>query len=491
MNKLPLLYDPELFAEVAKSVTAELKNHLEEARQPESSVMGKKTPDELIELARAALNGFDFNSASIDQTRKQTIGRAQDLARTFLSTTTKLHSPNYMGHQVNPPVPVATAFAALGATLNPGLAVYEMSQFGFAIERALIEKLGPFIGWKKDSYDGIITSGGTLANLTAILSARNRKYPQAFATGLAGKKPAILTSQDSHYSISRAAGVMGLGADSVFKVPLDRKRRLDPQALDRIFNDAQAKGFEPFCIVASSGSTPYGAFDPLSEIADFAEKHQLWFHVDGAHGASLLLSNKLKSRLTGIERADSITWDAHKMMFVPSLCTFLLYRNKQESYLPFQQDAPYIFANDPARAVYDSGLRTFECTKGSIALPVWALWSLFSDQVFTLLIESVCAATHEFYRMVKNAPDFEALHEPECNIFCFRYQPPGRPPLSVSEHDVLQRKIRERLIKDGRFYITGTVIDGAYALRVTIINPRSEAVHFRGLLDSIREIAKL
>ena len=458
--------------------------HLEKTQDSSHPVIRTQSPQDLVERATEYLDGGTLEYRSHEDVTL----RARAMVQEILSSTTQLHSPNCMGHQVNPPIPIAGAFTGLGGVLNPGLAIFEMGQFIAALERALIAKLGRLVGWPEGNYDGIITNGGTLANLTAILTARNKKFPHIFTKGIGASRPALLVGADSHYSISRAAGVLGFGTAQVIKIPLDGKRRMNPKHLAEKFESAVQMGLEPFAIVAAAGSTPFGAFDPLEEIGKFAKLKELWLHVDGAHGGPFLFSQKHKHLLQGIESADSITWDAHKTMFVPSLCTFLLYKEKRDSYLSFQQDAPYIFGDGEQRAAFDAGLRTFECTKGPIALPVWALWSLFSEKLFAELIEKVLGATATLYEMVEAAPDFKALHIPECNIFCFRYLPTKLKENSEENRDQLQRRLRESIVADGRFYITGTVIDGEYALRVTVSNPATEREHFASLLEKIRSL---
>ena len=483
MEDLDFLYDPKLFERVSHLLTGELTRYLGESREPACSVAEPEAPERLIEKAEAFLARGDESHPSADEV----VTRAQSLVREFLSSTTRLQSPNYMGHQVNPPVPVAGAMTILSGVMNPGLAVYEMSRFAAAIERSLIARLGVRVGWKPGDFDGVITSGGTLANMTALLTARNWKYPKAWSEGVVGKRPAILAGADSHYSIARAAGVMGLGIDQVIKVPLDASRRLDVSRLEETYQKAVASGLDPFCIIGASGTTPVGAFDPLLRIARFAKEKSLWFHVDAAHGGSLLLSEKHRGLLDGIAEADSIAWDAHKMMFVPSLCTFLLYRDKKTSYLPFQQEAPYLFSvEDETRMAVDSGLRTFECTKGAIALPVWSMWAMFGEKIFGRLIDKTIGTTKLFHDLIAETGDFVPIHRPEANILCFRYVPEKMKKAPLAELGAFQKSVRDKLVADGRFYITGSAFDGIYCLRVTIINPSTGREEILALLDHIR-----
>jgi L-2,4-diaminobutyrate decarboxylase len=416
---------------------------------------------------------------------------ARMLARQFLEDTNPLHSPHYMGHQVPPPVPLAAAFAAVGAVSNPGAAVFEMGPSSVAAEKALSERMGKYLGWKPGTFDSIVTHGGSLANLTAILAARNTRFPGFWKTGRGDRKPAILASRDAHYSISRAAGIAGLGSDSVIKVGVDSRRRIDPVLLSESFDEAVANGYEPFCVVSSSSSTSVGAFDPLEQIADFARERGLWLHADAAHGGGLLLSRRHRGLLKGIERADSVTWDAHKMMFVPALSTFLFYRDAKNSYAPFEQDAPYLFDPQADDSIaYDPGLRTVECTKGPLSIVLWALWSCFGPEAIEAMVDRVIDTTRSFYDLLTESPDFVPLHEPECNILCFRYLPPeldGIPAAKISE---LQQNLRQRLLKTGKFYITGTRLDGIYTLRVTLMNPAVTISDLENLLEEIRRLAR-
>jgi L-2,4-diaminobutyrate decarboxylase len=173
------------------------------------------------------------------------------------------------------------------------------------------------------------------------------------------------------------------------------------------------------------------------------------------------------------------------MMFVPALSTFLFYRDARNSYKPFEQDAPYLFDPEEDDSIaYDPGLRTVECTKGPLSLVPWALWSCFGPEAIAGLVERSIETTRAFYEMLQAAPDFVPLHEPEANILCFRYQPEG-----LERVGEVQQRLRQRLLKSGRFYITGTKLDGTYALRVTVTNPAVTTEVLGELLDHIRSLA--
>jgi L-2,4-diaminobutyrate decarboxylase len=472
-EKLKQVYSPEPFGKMGTHFVSALTTYLKDAQQNPTPVFPLLEKSALLEKA---LRSLKEAPASTDQSAVS--DRFSRLCGEFLKNAQRIHSPHCMGHQVSPPVPAAALFDGLASFTNQGLAVGEMGPFAMAAERAIVQELGQLIGWGK-GFDGIATGGGTLANLTAILAARNRRYGDAWEKGAPKNlRPALITSAESHYSVSRAAGVLGIGTSQVIKAPLDKKRRLDSSALPELIDEAKAKGLDVFCIVASCPSTPIGAFDEIPKIAAIAQKHGIWCHVDGAHGASVLFSEKHKHLVQGIEMADSVIWDAHKLLFVPSLSTYLLFKNDSDSWGSFQQEAPYLFDRvDDEQMRFNAGLRTFECTKRGLSVALWGVWSLYGRELFSDLVDLTFANTREFYEMLRQDPAFEALHEPECNIICFK--------LLGADQAALRRKLQE----SGDFYITTTKLDGEAVLRLTLMNPLTESHHLEGLLSTLKRLA--
>jgi L-2,4-diaminobutyrate decarboxylase len=200
-----------------------------------------------------------------------------------------------------------------------------------------------------------------------------------------------------------------------------------------------------------------------------------------------LLSPRHRHLLAGLDRADSLIWDAHKMLFVPALCAFVFYRNKAHKFETFRQHAPYLFdPSAPGLAEYDSGLRTVECTKRAAAFGLWGLWSLFGPQLFADLVDVTFARGHELYEKLAAAPDFEPLHEPQCNIVVFRHVPAALRDAPPERLGRFQLEVRRRLIESGEFYIVSTNLDGVGALRVTVINPLTHTEHLDQLLEALR-----
>ena len=413
------------------------------------------------------------------------------LVEIMLAHGHNLHDPRYIGHQVAAPSPLAGLFDAVGSITNQAMAIYEMGPWATAAEWAMVEELGRQIGWNPGEFYGLVTNGGSLANLTALLTARNVTLGDSWeqGPGRPGPPPVLVVHSDAHYSVSRSAGVLGLGTRNVIRTALDDRRRIDPGRLDSLLAELRAKGHPIVAVVACACSTPIGAFDPLEQVAEVCGRHGVWLHVDAAHGGSACLSPTHRHLVAGLARADSVAWDAHKMLFVPALCAFVFYRHAAHRFETFRQDAPYLF--DPAApglAEFDSGLRTIECTKRAAAFGLWGVWSMFGQQLFADMVDVTFAMGRTFYEKLSVAADFVPLHEPQCNIVVFRYVPQR---LRGAEPDVLGRfqlELRRRVVESGEFYIVSTKLNGVGALRVTIINPTTTPEHLDRLLDTIREI---
>lgn len=239
-------------------------------------------------------------------------------ARILESFAVQVTHPRYLG-LFNPSVrPVTVAADALVAAYNPQLAAYSHSPGAIEMERHALRSLGALIGMPPDAAM-TFTSGGAEANLTAVLAALAHRYPDWAERGLAGlnARPVIYASEESHHSFVKIARLAGLGTDALRLVPVDGRLRLDPLALSKSIAQGRAEGFEPLAVVATAGTTGAGVIDPLSAVADVAESAGAWLHVDAAFGGSAALSARLRPALSGIERADSVTWDAHKWLQVP------------------------------------------------------------------------------------------------------------------------------------------------------------------------------
>jgi L-2,4-diaminobutyrate decarboxylase len=238
-------------------------------------------------------------------------------------------------------------------------------------------------------------------------------------------------------------------------------------------------------VVASACSTATGSYDDLSSIADFCEESNLWMHVDGAHGMGVLFSEKYKDFVRGVERADSVVIDFHKMLLVPALNTLIMFKNSERSFETFAQKASYLFQKSVNKPWYDSAIRTIECTKSSLGIIAYTALKYYREDYYKDYIDRQYDLAKSFADLIKSTGDLELAVEPESNIVCFRFAP--------DRHDdhVLDRvnaEIRARIIKDGSFYIVQAELDKKIWLRVTIINPVTSENDLRNLIILIRKI---
>ena len=480
-------YAPEVFEKASQRLSGLLTKYMSDAESSQGDVLPWRPPAELVELGHQVLDE-SVTASSLDPESAEK--RFTKIVEVMLTHSHRLHDPRYIGHQVPAPVPLGGLFDAVGSVTNQVMAVYEMGPWATAVERVMVETLGREIGWTPGEFTGVVTHGGSLANLTALLTARNIRLPDVWNRGLANPKqgePVIVAQADSHYSIARAAGVMGLGVKNVIPVPLDERRRMDPVELESILERLETEGRPVIAVVAGACATPIGAFDPLREIGKICRSREIWLHVDAAHGGAALLSPKYRPLLDGIDQADSVVWDAHKMLFTPGLCAFVFYKDKRHADRTFHQEAPYLFdPTAPELAVYDSGVRTLECTKRAAAFGIWGLWAMFGRQLFVDLVETTFSMGTVFHEKLDAAEDFVPLHRPQCNIVAFRHVPEA---LRNAPSDVLGRfqfELRRNLIESGEFYIVSTALDGVGALRATVMNPLTQPEHIDALLDALR-----
>jgi len=401
----------------------------------------------------------------------------------------RLWHPMYMGHQVAVPLPAAVWTEPLIAMMNQSVAVREMSPSTTRIEAGLIDWLCGLVGWRQSDDarpGGTFTSGGTEAIFSSLLAARNAVRPEWAASGVSGRG-AIVCGEHAHYAVRRAASELGIGADGAVSVP-SRGYRMDTQALEGVLADLDRTGVQRIAVVATAGSTATGSFDDLRAIADVCDRHGIWLHVDAAHGGSALLSSspERRARLRGIERARSISWDPHKMMLLPLSAGVVLVRDERSLERAFSQQAPYLFHGGAGR-VQDQGVRSFMCSRRVDALKLHVALQRYGTEGLGALYDRLCDTTLELYEMLRRQPDFEALHEPECNILCLRFR---GADLDDATLDEVNRRLRMAYNDSGIGWITTTVLEGRRVLRAVLMNPLSDASHLQRMLDALRGLAR-
>ncbi|MEM8906514.1 MAG: aminotransferase class I/II-fold pyridoxal phosphate-dependent enzyme, partial [Bacteroidota bacterium] len=409
-ERLRKAFAPETFRQQGHQLIDLLADHLEACLQAiPNQVIPWQAPQEAFEQWKR-----DY----------QTSDQSDPLSffQQLIEQSIYLHHPRYLGHQIAPPVPVAALSGLLSDLLNNGMGVYEMGIGATAIERLVVKEVSHHLGFDQQA-GGFLTSGGTLANLTALLAARSLKASAAIWEKGSQKQLAILVSEEAHYCVDRAVRIMGWGTEGIVKVAVDGQFRMRTDLLESTLVKAQKENKEVIAVVGSACSTSTGTYDQLDAIADFCERHQLWFHVDGAHGAAAIFSSKYQHLLQGIHRADSVVMDFHKMMMTPALATGLFFRREQDSYQTFSQKAQYLWEQTQKQEWHNLAKRTFECTKYMMSIKVYSIFRTHGPALFDDFVTTLYDLGQTFAGLIEDHPHFELAVLPQTNILCFRWNP--------------------------------------------------------------------
>ncbi|MFI5256971.1 MAG: pyridoxal phosphate-dependent decarboxylase family protein [Gemmatimonadales bacterium] len=461
--------------DAAMQFAALAAGYLADTRTGEGPVSSPRTPAEL--------------AARFDEPMPQDGSPLADVVRRLrdevLPDCNRLYHPRYAGHQVSAPLPAAIWTESLTAALNQSLAVSEMSPTGTALEHRVIRWMCDLVGYGAGS-GGTMTSGGTEATLTGLLAARSAAIPDVWSRGVGAEPPVVVCGEHAHYAVARAVGEMGLGMDHCVIVP-SRDWRMDVIALGATLDDLAARGRKVMAVVATAGSTATGSFDDLEAIELLCEKRGLWLHVDGAHGASALLSERHRHRVRGIERARSIAWDPHKMMLLPLSAGVVLVREERDLESAFSQRAPYLFHGGDGERVWDQGVRSFLCSRRADVLKLWVAFQRYGSRGLGLLYDHLCDVAMTMHELLEAHESFAVLHRPECNILCFRWI--GDGTLGDDELDVVNRELRERYNRSGAGWITATNLGGRRVLRVTVMNARTGSREVEEIVEGLARTA--
>lgn len=470
-------FDFNIFKKVTPLAIKKLSKNISNG---DSRGLQLSSPNKLMELV------VDYSKRNRQSSNTLDLECLEEIIDLYIATGIPVYSTGYMGRQFSGVIPLAGLTDLLTSMMSQPSSFYESAQLPSMLEKAIAKEFGEFIGWKTGTFDMLTTSGGSLANITAILTARNCKIPD-FSNSINSSKsiPAIAVSSDVHYSVKRAAGILGIGDEQIIYLPTNSKGQICMLQAEKTLKNAENDGFHIFCLVATAGTTAIGAIDPLEDLAALCQRKKYWFHVDGSHGGSFLISEKLKERLKGIQYVDSFALDAHKTMFLPAACTLLFYKNKESPKQTFHKEASYIFENESND--FDGGEKSFECTKRPMIMNLWVPWVVYGKKVFAQKLEGLCDMTLQAYYKLESSIHFEPLHIPQANILCFRYiSKNNNVPKGVDFQIIIRDKIKE----GGKFFISKVELEGNTALRVVFMNHEINIGHFESLLDEINTIGQ-
>jgi aromatic-L-amino-acid decarboxylase len=414
--------------------------------------------------------------------------------------------PRFFGYVASPSTPAGAYADLLASALNQNVTSWRSSPAATEVERAVVRWLAELVGYASEAF-GLLTSGGSMANLTALLAAHRTHAPaDTPRRGLSAlKRPmTVYASAEVHLSIPKAADILGLGREHVRAVEVDEKFRLDVRALrERIKADLRAGEVQPFCIVASAGTVNTGAVDPLEEIARVALEYGLWFHVDGAYGALAAMDRERRALFRGIDRADSLSLDAHKWLYAPVDCGCLLFREAAGAHAAFAStEADYIKVHESEEresfAFWDYGI---ELSRRFRALKVWMMLRYYGSRRLSGAIAHDNSLAEYMGELVRAAEDFELLAPVSLSICCFRYVPQGfrskmdaaqsaeeREALEL-ELDEINARIMRAVQRGGRAYLSNATLRGRFSLRACITNFRTTRADIERTLEAVRDAA--
>lgn len=476
--------------------TDRLLAELESDMSPESASILIKLATDYLSATRdgtgpvsSALTSAEI-SARFDEPMPHT-GRplaevAKRLRDDVMSDVNRLYHPRYAGHQVSAPLPAAIWTESLTAALNQSLAVAEMSPTATVLEHRVVRWMCDLVGYDAKS-GGTLTSGGTEATLTGLLAARSAAIPDVWTSGVGANPPVVVCGEHAHYAVARAVGEMGLGMQRAHAVP-SRDFTMDVDALAATLDQLHEEGTRVMAVVATAGSTATGSFDDLERIGTLCRARGLWLHVDGAHGASALLSARHRERLRGLSHARSIAWDPHKMMLLPLSAGIVLVRDERDLESAFSQRAPYLFHGAEGERVWDQGVRSFLCSRRADVLKLWVAVQRYGSAGLGRLYDRLCDVAMTMHDLLEAHPEFEVMHVPESNILCFRWV--GDRSLDDDALDAFNRELRERYNKSGAGWITATNLVGRRVLRVTIMNARTGAGDVAEIIEGLAQEAR-
>jgi aromatic-L-amino-acid/L-tryptophan decarboxylase len=391
--------------------------------------------------------------------------------------------PRMFGYVQSPGTPLAAFADLLASTLNANLTVWRSAPAPVELERLTINWIRQILGFNAEA-GGLFVSGGSMANLAALAAARQAK-------GDSSGRLRIYASRETHFSIAKAAALLGIGRENVRHVAVDERFRIRRDDLvAQITADLEA-GYVPFCVVANAGTVNTGAVDPLAEIRQIADRFQLWMHVDGSYGAFAILAESARKLFAGIEQADSIALDPHKWLYLPVDVGCVIYREPQIARAAFAHEAEYtrIIGEeaDEAFAFWDYGP---ELSRRFRALKVWILLKGVGLDSLGVAIESNLACARHLESMVQASDDFEMAVPVELSIFCFRHVPAQLRSESPKAIDAFNERLLVTLQRDGSSYLSNATLGDRFALRGCVLNYRTTLHDMEILLDDLRRVAR-
>ncbi len=364
------------------------------------------------------------------------------------------------------------------------LATQEAAPVYSKIESEIVQQLGGLIGWDPLHRDGVSVPGGSAANFMALQLAKHLKFPDSKTHGLAGRPLKIFVSTDAHYSFQKAANAMGFGTDAVVKVGVDEAGRMSPARLSDALLQAVERGDIPLLVSATAGTTVYGAFDPIAALHEVCRHHKVWLHVDGAWGGPVLFSKSARHLVQGIELADSVTFDAHKLFGASLTCSYVL--TKHKNLLLEANDvsgAEYLFHENSTEI--DRGKLSWQCGRRADSLSFWSVWKSLGTDGLGSFVDRLFAVREASLEWVRLQPRLEVVKEPQFLNLCIRVRPPAG-----AETAEWSREVRERLKEENLAMINYSSDEKGTFLRLILAHPEINAEYVQQILAAALSVTR-
>jgi len=454
-------------------------DYVRTSRRGDVAVVERMSADELRRR-------LDLELGSVGLSDRDLVGLIEDYLRYSVRTThPQFHNQLFSGFSL-----ASFLGEVVCALTNTTMATFEATPVGTLMESELLAHMRRAVGW--ETGGGILCTGGSNANLLGMLCARQRAFPEASRTGLpAGLVPRAYVSDQAHYSYAKAAKVLGIGTDNLVSVDSDAQGRMNPDALERALSADLTAGCRPFFLGATAGTTVLGAYDPLPALANVAARDGLWLHVDGSWGGSALLSPRHRGLLDGSARADSLAWDAHKMLGATLSCSAFLTRH--ESALPTataadESDDAYLFHEGDDTAL-DPGRSSLQCGRRVDALKLWLLWKRHGDVGLAARVDRLFELADLARDLIDRHERLELVVRSQAPNICLRWLPAdGRDP------DAFNLALRERLNRSGDVLVNYAQVGDRLVIRLTVSNadltPADVETFFERLTSAALELER-
>ncbi|KAA2245745.1 aspartate aminotransferase family protein [Chitinophaga agrisoli] len=452
-------------------------NFLQHNRQPFSGVSAAEL--------KAAFAAVDFDTPLPDY--DSLFNEVQEL---YVKHATAFHLPAYIAHLNCPVVIPAVAAEVLIAAINSSQDTWDQSAGGTLMEQQLISWTAREIGFGPLA-DGVFTAGGSQSNLMGLLLARdyyaathgNHNIKQ-HGLPVDASRYRIFLSEKAHFSNHKGAALLGLGEQALVEIKTDERFRMDPELLEAAIIRELQQGNIPIAIVATAGTTDFGNLDPLAEAGRLAAKYNLWYHIDAAYGCGLLLTEKYRSLLNGIETAHSVTIDYHKSFFQPISSSAFIVKDKQYLRL-LRMHVDYL---NPKDEDYDDlnqiNKSIMQSTRRFDALKLWCTLRLMGKQQLGVYTETIIETAEKAAEVIALDPELELLSYSDMGVILFRYAPESH---KTADLDALNQYIKKAMFNSGKVLVASTRVNGVFHLKFTMLNPLTtlDDVHF--ILRTIKQ----